>query len=208
MRGVHALGQVAAFTTHKKRDVEKIRIGVNALLPQDVAIVSLESVRLDFEPRFWSRSKRYRYCWLERPSRSPLRRNVSWHIYKRLNVEGMHLAAQSLLGEYDFSSFRAQGCQAKHAVRRVKGISVHREGDMVFLDVHGHGFLRHMVRIIAGTLFEVGTGKRKPEWIASVRDSKDRTKAGQTAPAFGLCLMEVVYGDGPPDWFRTKGPAG
>ena len=116
----------------------------------------------------------------------------------------MNLAAQVLLGEHDFTSFRAQGCQAKHAVRRVKGISVHREEDMVYLDVHGHGFLRHMVRIIAGTLYEVGIGKRPIGWVSSVLDAADRTLAGQTAPAFGLCLMEVVYGDGPPEWYQPN----
>lgn len=202
--GVHALGQVAAFTTTKRWDAEKLRIGMNALLPADIAIVSVALVRPDFEPRFWSRSKRYRYTWLERPSRSPMRRRTVWHVHKALDSEAMHRASQALLGEHDFTTFRAQGCQAKHAVRRIQGISVTREGDSVVLDVHGHGFLRHMVRIIAGTLYEVGIGRQSEAWVAEVLASTDRTRGGRTAPAYGLCLMEVVYGDGPPEWFQPK----
>jgi len=202
--GVHALGQVAGFTTTKDRDGDKLRIGMNALLPKDVSVVSIERARPDFEPRFWSRSKRYRYTWLVRPSRSPLHRREVWHVHHKLDVGAMHRGGQSLLGEHDFSSFRAQGCQAKHAIRRIKGLEVFQKGERVFLDVHGHGFLRHMVRIVAGTLFEVGVGKQTEDWVNDVLEARDRTQAGRTAPARGLCLMEVVYGDGPPEWFVPR----
>jgi tRNA pseudouridine38-40 synthase len=201
--GVHALGQVAAFTTDKIRSPNKMRIGLNALLPPEIACVQAIETTGDFHPRFWSRSKKYRYTWLTRPSRSPLRRNGVWHIYRELDVEAMSRAAAFLVGEHDFSSFRAQGCQARHANRIVQDISVNRNNDEVFLDVYGHGFLRHMVRIIAGSLFEVGRGRKDAGWIEEVLQGKDRTKAGRTAPANGLCLMHVEYEDCPPPWFRA-----
>ena len=128
-------------------------------------------------------------------------RHRVWHVHHELDVPAMTEAAQLLLGKHDFSSFRAQGCQAKSAVRIIKSIEVISEGDFVYLDVHGHGFLRHMVRIVAGTLYEVGAGKKSPPWVGEVMVACDRTQAGRTAPARGLCLMEVEYGDGPPEWF-------
>jgi tRNA pseudouridine38-40 synthase len=203
--GVHALGQVAGFTAPKKRDPESIRLGLNGLLPHDISVVSVQRVGLDFEPRFWSRSKRYRYTWLVRSTRSPLQRRQVWHVFRPLDVEMMQLAGQHLVGKHDFSSFRAQGCQGKHAVRRIEALSVTTTGDNVHLDVHGHGFLRHMVRIVAGTLYEVGIGRQPSSWVTDVLQAKDRTRSGRTAPARGLCLMEVVYGEGPPDWFIPGG---
>ena len=177
------------------------------MLPDDIAIVSVEPVGIDFEPRFWSRSKCYRYTWFERPSRSPLRRNTVWHVTEPLNVQEMHKAAQTLLGEHDFSSFRASGCQAQNAIRRIKEISVSRtDGTYVHLDVHGHGFLRHMVRIVAGTLYEVGRNKRDTLWVESVLKARDRTKAGRTAPARGLSLVEIQYGEGLPEWMQPQRP--
>ena len=202
--GVHALGQVAGFTTYKLRDPFKFQTGMNALLPPDISVLSAECVRPDFEPRFWSRSKRYRYTWLVRPARSPMLRHRVWHVYHAMDAASMATGAAYLLGEHDFSSFRAQGCQAKHAVRIIKGIQVTQQGEFIYLDVHGHGFLRHMVRIIAGSLYEVGAGKRPSEWICQVLSARDRRQAGRTAAAGGLCLMEVEYGDGPPDWYDPK----
>ena len=203
--GVHAFAQVAAFSSPKNKDVEKIRISLNGLLPEDVAIIEVEAMGLDFEPRFWSRSKCYRYTWFERPSRSPLRRHSVWHVRTPLRVDEMNRAAKLLLGKHDFSSFRARGCQAQSAVRQVKEISVRRiEGGYVYLDVHGHGFLRHMVRIIAGTLYEVGRNKQEAAWVDDVLCARDRTKAGRTAPAKGLALLDIRYGDGLPEWVRAS----
>lgn len=202
--GVHARGQVAAFSTHKVREPKRVTLSLNGLLPPDVAIVHSELMPESFEPRFWSRSKCYKYFWLERPSRSPIRRAGVWHIHQRLDVDSMNKAALVLLGEHDFSSFRASGCQSKNAVRKIKDIAVQRHGDCVVLEVHGHGFLRHMVRIIAGTLFEVGRGRQSPDWVRVILTGKDRTKGGQTAPACGLFLESIVYGDGLPEWHQTE----
>jgi len=198
--GVHALRQVASFATHKARPAEKVFTGLNALLAEDVACVEVEPADLNFRPRFWALSKTYQYSYLERDARSPLRRRRAWHVGRPLNVGDMNLAIQALVGQHDFSSFRAQGCRALHAVRIIQAARVERIDDQVELTVQGHGFLRHMVRIIAGTLYEVGTGRRTVQWMEQVLQSQDRTLAGRTAPAHGLCLIDLVMGDEVAPW--------
>lgn len=200
--GVHAEGQAAAFDAVVVRTPRAIRDGLNAHLPDDVACVSAEEVDSAFDPRAWSWGKLYRYRWLDRPARSPLRQARVWHVRGRLDEAAMHVAAEALLGRHDFSAFRAAGCGAKHAVREITAIEVVREADEVRLDVRGNGFLRHMVRIVAGTLAEVGQGRQPPAWVADVLGSRDRAAAGRTAPARGLTLVAVTYGDGPPPWTR------
>lgn len=197
--GVHAEGQVAAFDAAVERSADAIRAGLNGELPPDLACVRAEPAVPDFDPRRWAWGKTYRYTWLDRPSRSPLRRRRAWHV-RPLDEEAMRPGAAHLLGVHDFSSFRAAGCGAAHPVREVAAISVHRVGDEVRLEVKGHGFLRHMVRIIAGTLTEVGLHKRDPSWVLDVLRANDRSWAGRTAPAQGLTLVEVRYGEGPPPW--------
>lgn len=197
--GVHALGQVAHFDAHVARTAREVRDALNATLPDDVAVVEAAPAPDGFDARRWVESKRYRYAWLDRPARSPLRRDRAWHVRGPLDVAAMDEAARALLGRHDFTSFRAQGCSAKHPVRLVKGIAVTRRGDEVHLDVDGHGFLRHMVRIVAGTLVVVGQGKKPPGWVAEVLAARSREAAGRTAPAHGLTLVAVAYGDGPPD---------
>lgn len=197
--GVHALGQVASFVTEVERSPRAMRDGLSSYLPQDVACVHAEPVELDFDPRRLARRKHYRYAWLARPSRSPMRRGRAWHVRQPLDVPAMHEAASHLAGTWDYSAFRASGCCARTTVRTLPGWSVQRVGDEIHLDVEGHGFLRHMIRIAAGTLVEVGRGRRPPEWVREVRDGLDRRAAGRTAPPHGLTLVSVTYGEPDPD---------
>lgn len=201
--GVHALGQAIAFSTDQQRSLVEIERGLNALLPRDVAAVSVRQVPVDFDPRRWVRSKEYRYRFLERPQKSPLRRGCVWHVRQPLDVSAMQRGADLMVGRHDFSSFRAAGCGAQHAVRTVVAAEVRRQIDEVELLVTGNGFLRHMIRIVAGTLLEVGLGRQEPEWIGEVLQACDRGRAGKTAPAQGLALIRVEYGEGP----RVSGDA-
>lgn len=196
--GVHALGQVVSFVTSSSRTPRSIRDGLTACLPRDVACLHAEQVPLDFDPRRWTRRKLYRYTWLARRSRSPLLATRTWHVRAPLDVAAMHEAVQHLVGAHDFSSFRAEGCAASHPVRTLEAVTARWSGDLVELDVAGNGFLRHMVRIIAGTLWEVGRGEQRPDWLADVLAAKNREAAGKTAPAHGLTLVSVSYGEGPP----------
>ncbi|TNE84454.1 MAG: tRNA pseudouridine(38-40) synthase TruA [Deltaproteobacteria bacterium] len=198
--GVHALGQVISFETRARRPVAAMAKALNGMLPDDVAVVTAREVPLAFDPRRWAWSKHYRYRWLDRDARSPLRAPHVWKVRGPLDVAAMDAAAALLVGRHDFGAFRAVGCAAAHAVREVTGASVTRVGDEVHLDVHGNGFLRHMVRIIAGTLHEVGRGAQGPAWVGEVLASQDRARAGRTAPAAGLTKIAVHYEEGPPPW--------
>jgi tRNA pseudouridine38-40 synthase len=196
--GVHALGQVACFSTARELPLKAYWMGLNAHLPPDIAVVAAEEVPLAFDPRRWSRGKRYRYRVSNRRSRSPLRRHTHWELFMPLDVEAMRAGAQHLLGRHDFSAFRAADCEAAHAVREVRALDVEgRAGDEVTFTVNGTAFLKHMVRNLVGTLVEVGRGKRPPAWVGEVLAGRDRTRAGITAPAHGLALLEVFYGEGP-----------
>ncbi|RMH38823.1 MAG: tRNA pseudouridine(38-40) synthase TruA [Deltaproteobacteria bacterium] len=205
--GVHALGQVAHFRTGAAIPEHGFRRGLNALLPPAIAVVGCERAPDDFHARFWALGKHYRYRVLARPDRSPLWRRTAWHRPRPLDVDAMRAAAAHLVGEHDFSAFRAAGCTARTATRRVTAIDIDRTGDLVDIHVRGDAFLRNMVRIIAGTLVEVGEGRRAPEAVADALGSRDRTRAGQTAPARGLTLVSVAYGDGrPPDRGVRRAP--
>ncbi len=212
--GVHALGQVAAFDTDATRTPRELVLGMNALLPDDVSVVSAEVVPAEFDPRRWAFAKRYRYAFLDREARSPMACDRSWFVRGRLDHEAMDVAARTLSGTHDYTSFRAAGCGAATAVRTIDGFEVERSGDLVLLHARGHGFLRHMVRIVAGTLTEVGLGRRPVEWPAEVLATRDRSRAGRTAPAHGLTLMSVQHGNGRRDYgeashsLDTGGPLG
>ena len=196
--GVHALGQVIAFDHETNRPLKAFVQGLNSLMPDDVAVLKAEEVPADFDPRRWARGKVYRYRISNRPVRSPLRRFTHWEIFKPLDVDAMRVAAKALLGRHDFSAFRAADCQAAHAVREIFAVDIEGDGGGdISIRVHGSAFLKHMVRNLVGTLFEVGRGAEKPEWVAEVLAARDRTRSGQTAPAHGLCLETVFYGDGP-----------
>lgn len=200
--GVHALAQVASFVTTASRDAKAIRDGLCARLPADVACVHAEVVDASFDPRRWTREKTYRYTWLVRRSRSPTWAARSHHVRVPLDVAAMDRAVRCLEGTHDFTAFRAAGCAAAHPNRTLLGASVRGNGELVHLEVRGNGFLRHMVRIIAGTTEQVGRGRHEPAWVQRVLEGQDRSRAGPTAPAQGLTLVEVVYGDGAPPWIR------
>lgn len=195
--GVHALCQVVAFTTTKYRSPSEVCQGLNAALPDDVAVTQAELAPMEFEPRHWVSRKEYRYTIVNRLSRSPLLDDRTWHMRKWLDIAAMQTAAIHLIGKHDFSSFRASGCQAAHPVRKIEDIRVEPSGELIHITVSGHGFLRHMVRIIVGSLVDVGLGRKPPEWLGDVLTAKDRTLAGRTAPAKGLTLVRVDIGTAP-----------
>jgi tRNA pseudouridine38-40 synthase len=197
--GVHAAGQVVAFDTERQLPLKAYAMGLNGFLPEDVAVVRAEAAPEGFDPRRWSRGKRYVYRLSNRPHRSPLRRATHWEVFQPLDVPAMAGAARHLLGRHDYSAFRASDCEAAHAVREVRRLDVTgAAGDAVVFTVEGTAFLKHMVRNLVGTLVEVGRGRKSPAWVAEVLASRDRKRAGPTAPPQGLVMDEVFYGDGPP----------
>ncbi|MBK7858677.1 MAG: tRNA pseudouridine(38-40) synthase TruA [Archangiaceae bacterium] len=196
--GVHALGQVAHFDSPRALPLKAYWMGLNGLLPDDIAVVQAEEVDPAFDARRWARGKRYRYRIGNRRVRSPMRRETHWEIFQPLDLEAMRAGAAALLGEHDFQSFRAADCQARHPVRKLRKVEVTGAvGDEIVIEVEGTAFLKHMVRNITGSLVDVGKSKHPPGWISQLLAAKDRTQAGVTAPAQGLSLVEVFYGDGP-----------
>jgi len=193
--GVHALGQVACFETTARIPTEGFRLGLNSLLPPSIAVVAADEAEPGFHARFSATGKHYRYSVLTRSSRSPLLAQRAWHRPGAvLDLTAMRETAAHLVGERDFSALRAAGCTARTAVRRIDDIAIGEPGPhRLDFDVRGNAFLRNMVRILVGTLVEVGEGRFTPAQVAEIVESRDRTRAGQTAPAHGLCLVEVLY---------------
>jgi len=191
--GVHAMGQVAHFHTDSTIPLDGFRLGLNSHLPDSIAVVAAAEMPHDFHARFSATGKRYRYQILTRRAPSPLLRRITWHRPRPLDLASMRAAAAPLIGEHDFSAFRAAGCTARHARRRITAIDLTTAGDVVTIEVAGNAFLRNMVRILAGTLVEVGESRRPPTSTATALASGLRTDAGQTAPAQGLTLLEVLY---------------
>lgn len=191
--GVHAAGQVACFRTARSFDPGTVLRALNALTPADLVIRAVDVVPEEFDPRRSARSRTYVYRLWNRSEPSPFWRRYAWHCRGALDVEKMQAAAARLLGEHDFTSFRAAGCEAAHPIRRVLRSSVHREGDLLRYEIEATAFLRHMVRNIVGTLLEVGRGERTVEDFERLLIERDRDLAGITAPAHGLCLVHVQY---------------
>jgi tRNA pseudouridine38-40 synthase len=192
--GVHARGQVASFRTERTIPLHGVRRGLNSLLPPQIAIRDAAEAPDDFHPRFSATGKHYRYTILARPDRSPRWRDRAWHHPDPLSIDAMAEAAAPLVGEHDFTSFRAAGCTAATTTRRVEAIELSApDPELLVVDVRGNAFLRNMVRILVGTLAEVGAGRRPPGQVAEILAMRDRTRAGITAPAHGLELMEVRY---------------
>jgi tRNA pseudouridine38-40 synthase len=191
--GVHALGQVANFRVEKPFDRHRLLRGLNALTPPDITIKDAEAVLDSFDARRDGRARVYEYYILNRSMPSPFHRNRAWHLHEPLDIEAMRAAVPCLLGEHDFSSFRAAGCDAAHPVRRVYDTSLERRGELLVYRIEATAFLRHMVRNIVGTLAEIGQRLRARDSLAELLAGKDRTKTGPTAPAHGLYLMEVKY---------------
>ena len=191
--GVHATDQVVHFDTDSERSERGWLLGANTNLPDDINVSWVALVADDFHARFSATSRSYRYLILNRLQRSALHRHRAWWVYEPLDAERMHEAAQRLLGEHDFSAFRAAGCQANTAVRNMTHISVGRDGDWITLDVTANAFLQHMVRNITGTIATVGLGEERVEWVTEVLESRDRKAGGIAAPAHGLTLAGVEY---------------
>ncbi|HEY0253042.1 MAG TPA: tRNA pseudouridine(38-40) synthase TruA [Kofleriaceae bacterium] len=191
--GVHARGQVALFRTERPITLHGIRMGANSKLPPQIAIVEATEVDDAFHPRFSASGKHYRYTLLLRASRSPHARDTAWHHPDPLDLEAMREAATHLIGDHDFAAFRAAGCSAKTTIRRIESITLTRAPELLTVDIRGNAFLRQMVRIIVGTLVDVGNHRKTPAQVSEILASLDRAKAGLTAPAHGLELVEVRY---------------
>ena len=190
--GVHAAGQVACFHAARVIAPEVVRRALDALTAVDLVVRAADVVADDFDPRRAARRRRYVYRIWHRRASSPCWRRFAWHIPYALDVEAMARAAAHLVGEHDFSSFRAAGCDAAHPVRRVLSSQMRTTGALLRYEVAATAFLRHMVRNITGTLVEIGAGRRAAD-LRPLLAARDRTQAGATAPAHGLCLEEVEY---------------
>lgn len=192
--GVHSLGQTASFSLDEAFDTSRLIKGVSALCRPDAAVVAATVVPDGFNARFDSRGKRYEYRVLNRSAPSPLNSGTSWHVPGPLEIDLMREAAASMVGTHDFAGFRAADDGREDTVRTLKRVDVDGEpGGLVTITVEGTGFLKYMVRIIAGTLVGVGLGKLPVQTPAVVIETGDRERAGQTAPAHGLTLVEVFY---------------
>lgn len=192
--GVHAMGQVASFQSDADLSPDVYCKGLNSLLPDDILILSCDRMQTDFHARYDTRSKHYQYRILNRDLPSIMDRHYVWHIKRKLNLTAMQTAAACLVGRHDFKAFEAAGSPRSTTVREVFQAKVHSSGrDRILFDIEADGFLRYMVRNIMGTLVEVGKEKIAAERVREILDSKDRGKAGATAPAKGLFLMEVHY---------------
>ncbi len=195
--GVHALGQVAGFQTTRTMPPDVFQRALNALLPQDIAIVSAAEAVPDFHPIRDSLSKRYRYLIDDGPVRDVFSRRYSWHYRRRLDDARMAVAGAHLRGRHDFSSFETAGAERPDSIRTISHLSVVRgrdaEQNRITIEVEADGFLYNMVRAIVGTLVEVGRGAQTPEWVAEVVEAADRSRAGPTAPPQGLFLLWVKY---------------
>lgn len=191
--GVHASGQVICFRTERNLDPTTVLRALNALTPRDISVLTADVVADGFDPRRAARRRRYLYRVWNRKVPSPFWRPFAWHVAHPLVVEPMAAAAGMLLGEHDFTSFRAAGCDATHPVRRVLRSDVSANGHLICYEIEATAFLRHMVRNIVGTLVEIGSGRRPSGEMETLLAARDRTLAGATAPAHGLCLVGVEY---------------
>ena len=193
--GVHARGMVCHLTTEKELPLTAWCAGLNRFLPDDIAVRHAEQVDDQFHARFSARGKRYRYTVLRDSVRSPLDRKTSWQVKKPLDLERMENAAQSFIGRHDFSAFRTSGCSAKTTVREIYSIVFSEDDTLLHIDVCGSGFLRNMVRMMVGTLVQIGRGKRSVSVIQELLTDAKSLASPLTAPALGLCLMDVWFND-------------
>lgn len=191
--GVHAQGQVVHFDTQSIRSARSWVLGANANLPRDISVLWGCEIGARFHARFSALSRQYRYVIFNRWVRPGLLHGkVTW-VHAPLDVAAMREAAAYLIGEHDFSSYRALACQAKSPVRTVYSIDLQREDDLIYIDIHANAFLHHMVRNIAGVLIAIGKGDHAPEWSREVLECRDRTRGGVTAPPDGLYFVGVQY---------------
>ena len=191
--GVNALGQTANFKTNSKIPTEKFPIAINQKLKKSIVIVKAEEVPEDFHSRYNVKSKTYRYTINNSENGSAIYRDMEYHFPIKLDVKKMKEAAKYFEGEHDFKGFKASGTSSKSSVRTIYKAEVKEDGDRINIELTGNGFLYNIVRIISGTLLDVGIGKIEPKDIPEIIDSKDRKRAGKTLPAHGLCLVKVEY---------------
>ena len=191
--GVHALGNVAVFDTGSRIPGEKISYALNQFLPEDIRIQLSEEVDPDFHPRYCDSEKTYQYRILNRRFPVPTERLYSYFYHYKLDVDLMREATSFVIGKHDFASFCGSGAQVKSTVRTITAMDVWRDGDIITIEVSGTGFLYNMVRILAGTLIEIGNGQYPPEKMAQILEARNREAAGPTAPAHGLTLMGIQY---------------
>lgn len=191
--GVNATGQVVHFESGAARPLKAFTRGVNTHLPDDIAITWAREVSDQFHARYSATARRYRYVIYNNPLRSGNLAHGLTHVYQPLNADSMHKAAQALVGEQDFTSFRAAHCQSNTPFRNVHCVSVTRQGRYIVVDITANAFLHHMVRNIVGALIDVGTGEQQASYLGDLLALKDRTKASATAKPNGLYLVDVTY---------------
>lgn len=191
--GVHSLGQTANFKTESKLPIEKFAKAINSKLKKSIRIKTAEEVDEKFHSRYSVKSKTYRYIINNSENGTAIYRGLEYHISNKLDYQKMNEAIKYFEGEHDFKAFKASGTSSKSSVRKILHGEVRKEGERIIIEITGTGFLYNMVRIISGTLLEVGLGKIKPEEIIEILKSKDRNKAGKTLPAHGLYLLKVEY---------------
>ena len=191
--GVHARAYVCNFFSETKIPDEKLAFALNYSLPDDICVLGAATVDMHFHARYSVVKKRYQYKILNTPNGDVLQKDLAWHCRTPLDLERMRFGAQAILGEHDFRAFCASGAQTKDFVRTVYSLDITKQDGIVTIDVCGNGFLYNMVRIIAGTLVYVGTGRIEPEAVGAVIASCDRRRAGITAPPHGLYMARVYY---------------
>ena len=191
--GVHARGMAAAFTTSRDLPTRAFVEGANRFLPDDISVQNACQVPPEFKPIGDAYAKHYRYKILNSQIRSPLDRLYSWQVREPLEIAAMIEAAHYFIGKHDFAAFRASNCVARTTVRRVDKVDISVQEGFIIIDVIGEGFLKYMVRVMAGTLVDIGRGRFAPEYVHWLLHDRDRKKAGVTAPACGLCLIKVFY---------------
>ena len=193
--GVHAMGQVASCAFESRLTERKMILALSSLLPREVRVMRAERMPHGFNAKKHSIGKRYAYRILQGDVVSPFLAPYVWHIKANLNLEAMRQGAAQLIGEQDFESFRSVHCDAAHARRYLWRVAVVQEGPEIHIEVRGNAFCRNMVRIIAGTLVDIGRGKISPETMSEIIHKKNRSAAGVTAPSHGLFLQQVYYPD-------------
>ena len=191
--GVHATGQIVHFDTQAVRSERSWVLGTTVNLPPDVSVNWARSMPDSFHARYSAIGRQYRYLIVSRATRPAIRRNLAVWSHRPMDVSAMHVAGQALVGKHDFSSYRAQQCQAKSPMRTITRLQVFRHGDRIVLEVSADAFLHHMVRNIAGVLLAIGSGDRPVDWARQVLEYRDRRLGGVTAPPQGLYLARVTY---------------
>lgn len=194
--GVHARGQTASFRVEKPLTPERLQAQLNHYLPGDITVLSLAEADPRFHARYLARRKQYRFQLWNSRLQNPLERRFRHHVPERLDLKAMGQAAALLTGTHDFSSFTSMKSKKKSAVRTLESLTLQGEGPVLDLSFVGDGFLHHMVRILTGTLLEVGSGRTAPDSMPALLAARDRSQAGPLAPAHGLVLWSVDYGDG------------